>query len=86
MCVGRTPQDAPTNAAFTGRWRLVAVSLGAGTLDVHVDGELLITTPALTSRTDMLEPGDVISVQGGVYLFISMAKYTDYLWCSKHEQ
>ena len=79
MFVGRTHQEATTNAVFTGRWRQMAVSLGAGTVDVHVDGDLLITTPALTSRTDMLQSEDVISVQGGVYLFISMAKYTDYL-------
>jgi len=35
-------------------------------VDVHVDGELLVSTPVLdTSRASMLQPGDVISVHGG---------------------
>ena len=40
--------------------------MSGGGVDVHVDGELLVSTPVLdTSRASMLQPGDVISVHGG---------------------
>jgi len=45
---------------------MVAVSMSGGAVDVHADGELLVSTPVLdTFRTSMLKPGDVISMHGG---------------------
>ena len=72
MCffnTGRSQQNATTEAVWASRWHQVAMSVSGGAVDVHVDGELLVSTPVLdTSRASMLQPGDVISVHGGYRL------------------
>ena len=63
---GRLQQNATSQAEWTHKWRQVAVCVSGGTVDLHVDGELLVSMSALvTSRTDMLQSGDVIRVEGG---------------------